>query len=413
MKVLSFLEAMDQLDDRIILEVASTMNSTHNNKRRSFGRKLTATLLVAAALLALSAAAYATGFFGLRALEKGESYSADTVNGEKEFVGISITQPQDVPDEADEAIREKVENSEKAWAEWLAWCEANTPAEPAVFTPPDASCYMDMQENGDGSCTVSFYRNVDDEGNYLTAEELWANPPIEQRQASAEELAALNAAAEYQRSQYPGYDFNYHVHDAAGAAALEEIAARYGLELRREMERFLDADMQAVPDDLEGAMPRAELTAWINENFGSGCLFAADPYGYDKFYYYDDGTFAVSWYPEPLEMRPLGDSWIEVCPTWCYLYNSPYGTLSSGDEIGVAVTRDALESAQCREYSAADGTLLNVVQLGGDGIGGMSQTFAYVYLDDSFVVLQITSERQLTDAEVDAILDTVNFGSIG
>ena len=412
MKVLSFLEAMDQLDDRIILEVASAMNSTHN-KRRSFGRKLTATLLVAAALLALSAAAYATDFFGMRALDKGESYSADTVNGGKEFSMVSITQPQAVPEEADDAIREKVENSELAWAEWLAWNEANAPAEPAVFTPPDDSCYVDMQKNEDGSCTVSFYRNVDEQGNYLTAEEIWANPPIEQRQASAEELAALNAAAEYRRSEYPGYDFNYHVHDAAGAAALEEIAARYGLELRREMERFLDADMQAVPDDLEGAMPRAELTAWINENFGGGCLFAVDPYGYDKFYYYDDGTFAVSWYPEPLEMRPLGDSWIEVCPTWCYLYNSPYGTLSSGDEIGVAVPRDALESAHGREYTAADGTLLNVVQLGEDGIGGMSQTFAYVYLENSFVVLQITSERLLTDAEVDAILDTVNFSGIG
>ena len=71
MKALDFEEAMGQLDDEKILELVSTMNNEKVNtcvdsrKKKRLGR----TLLIAAVLATLfSVAAYATGFFGLKAL---------------------------------------------------------------------------------------------------------------------------------------------------------------------------------------------------------------------------------------------------------------------------------------------------------------------------------------------------------
>ena len=89
--------------------------------------------------------------------------------------------------------------------------------------------------------------------------------------------------------------------------------------------------------------------------------------------------------------------------TSCYLYNSPYGTLSSGTEIFDGV-KDIASFSE-RTHTTPDGTVLTVLENGTD-------MFAYVYLDNSFVTLHIVQLKGLSEAEVDAILDMVDFSTI-
>ena len=42
-----------------------------------------------------------------------------------------------------------------------------------------------------------------------------------------------------------------------------------------------------------------------------------------------------------------------------------------------------------------------------------SAVYAYVYLDNSFVTLQINQLNGLTDTEVDSIIDMIDFSVIG
>lgn len=58
-----------------------------------------------------------------------------------------------------------------------------------------------------------------------------------------------------------------------------------------------------------------------------------------------------------------------------------------------------------RIHVTSDGTELTVLQNGAD-------IFAYVYLENSFVTLRIYQEDGLSEAEVDAILDMVDFSTI-
>ncbi len=119
MKAEKLLDAMKYLDDEIVLEV-----STMNTRKNITSRRPMRTLLIAAVIACLLATtAFATGFFGFRALLKEEKVNYM----QEEYSQISLTQPQEVPEEMDAAIAEKVENSRKAWAEWESWLEANPP----------------------------------------------------------------------------------------------------------------------------------------------------------------------------------------------------------------------------------------------------------------------------------------------
>ena len=89
--------------------------------------------------------------------------------------------------------------------------------------------------------------------------------------------------------------------------------------------------------------------------------------------------------------------------TYCYLYNSPYGTLSSGFEIFTEV-KD-VSAFTVRYHTTPDGTRLTVLQNG-------TEMYAYVYLENSFVTLHITQLEGLSEAEIDTILDMVNYSAI-
>ncbi|MBR0207615.1 MAG: hypothetical protein IJQ43_01805 [Oscillospiraceae bacterium] len=353
--------------------------------RRPARKRIAALALAAALILALCAAAYAADLFGVRALLMKNAPPA----GEPGVGTLSLTQPQDVPEGMDDAIRQKIDNSTKAWAEWDAWRKANGVYEPEVFAAPEGTGIADFVENDDGTVTVIFYATVverDENGkavDYKTVE-------IERRTATAEEYRQEEAWAEVHSKGYGDYDYNYFVYSEEMGDRLEEIAASYGLRLRHKR----TAMYQNVDGHTEFST-RDQITAKINEVCAGGkSFFRTEPTGYDKFYYFDEGTFAVSFYA-------TGD--LTNTGTSCYLYNSPYGTLSSGFEIRGQV-KD-IEAFAVRSHTAPDGTELTVLQKDAD-------MYAYVYLENSFVTLHITQLNGLTDEEIDAVLDMVDYSAI-
>ena len=380
-------KAVGEIDEAFVAEAYRPVPEAASGSSErivSMKKKRIFTLALAAALiLALGAAAYATGLFGLRAMQITEGSLAESAlpehillleSPEPDGGYISFTQPQDVPEEMNNSIREKIDNSTKAWAEWRAWCEENAPHMPEIFKAP-MSCISDITENEDGTYTLTFFR-----GDII----------LEQRIVSAEEYAQFEAYLEAKAADFPGYDFNYEVYNQEMADKLEEIAAKHGLKLRHE-QTLMWQNIDGVINGFE----REELDAKVNEVCAGGrSFFRSEPTAYEKFYYYDEGTFAVSFFTTE-DLTNTGTS--------CYLYNSPYGTLSSGYEIFDRV-RD-LSNFTERIHVTPDGTELTVLQNGAD-------IFAYVYLENSFVTLRIYQEDGLSEAEVDAILDMVDFSTI-
>ena len=233
--------------------------------------------------------------------------------------------------------------------------------------------------------------------------------PFEVRTASAEEMAAFEAWMDYVGSSWGDYDFNYDIHNELEASKLEEIAASHGLRLRRgrtvpwsrEAVEETDAEMNAkYGTDLhtDTSDPRflsnRELCERIAEVACHGAFFREIPRGFDKIYYFDEGTFCVSYDQELADGRRVD----------CYGYNSMYATLSSGREV-VSRIGDP-DSFRVRTHTVPDGTELTVLQAD-------NEAFIYVYLPDSFFEMHMHCDSALSDADVDAVADNLNVGSIG
>ena len=331
--------------------------------------------LAAALILAMGAVAYAADLFGIRAMFMKNTSSADNSNSGY----VSFTQPQDVPEEMDAGIRAKIDNSTKAWAEWVAWSRENGIYEPESCKAPENTSTSTVEENADGTYTMIFYSDSNSENE------------IERRTVSAEDYRAFEAYWEARAKGFSGYDYPYHVYTQGMADKLESIAADYGLKLRHQR-----TSMFQNHDNVSEFSTREEITARINEVCAGGrSFFRTEPTGYDKFYYFDEGTFAVSFYTTD-NLTNTGTS--------CYLYNSPYGTLSSGYEIYTEA--GDVGAFTTRNHTAPDGTELTVLQKD-------TEMYAYVYLENSFVTLHITQLKGLSDAEIDAVLDMVDYSTIG
>ncbi len=77
--------------------------------------------------------------------------------------------------------------------------------------------------------------------------------------------------------------------------------------------------------------------------------------------------------------------------------------MSSGYEIFEEVGDPSAFTV--RNHTTPDGTDLTVLQNG-------TEIYAYVYLDNSFVTLHITQLEGLSEAEIDTILDMVDFSTL-
>ena len=384
------LFALNDIKDEHLESARALLGYKVEEAPRHIARKRIITFALAAALiLGLGTAAYAAGLFGIRALFIKDSALADIPDSGL----LSLTQPQEVPEEMDAEIRRKIDNSTEAWAEWDTWRKSNGIFQPDVFVWPDDCVCDGCEDNGDGTWTVIFYAPIsasyDEDGNLLGYYDGFRE--IERRTATQAEYdqnetykqAVLNNPPLY------GYDYNYQILSQEMAEKLESIAASRGLKLRK---------ARKVVYQNYGAFTqyasREEITAKINEVCaGGGRLFRTEPAAYEKFYYFNEGTFAVNFFL-------TGDA--ENGGTSCYLYCSPYGTLSSGFEIYDEV-KDA-EAFSVRSHTTPDGTELTVMQKDED-------MYAYVYLDNAFVTLHIR-QPELSDDEINVALDMVDFSAI-
>ena len=388
-------------------EDAPPQTEVQNMKNHSMNKIIRIGLLAAVIASFLAVGAYAAGFLGPRAIVIDEPAVTDG------SALVSISQPQAAPEERDE-VAQKIENAKAAWSEWRTWRETSPdlPHEPAVFLPPANNVSSAYVDNPDGGCTIYFNDNESFqrmmEATPEGAEPDYAAFAIEARTATAEEVAQENAFHEYVQSEYGDYDFNYDIHTEREAHKLEEIAAKYGLNLRhgstllwcRESVEEMDAEMNAaygtdIHTDTSDPrfLSKAELMARISGVACHGKLFSAEPRGFDKVYYFDEGSFCVSFYLDNGGKRLN-----------CYGYNSVYSTLSSGREVLTRIQDPA--KLRTRTHTAPDGTELTVLQ-------GENEAFLYVYLDDSFFEEHITCDGPLTDADVDYAADALVYSNIG
>lgn len=357
-------------------------------KHKHSSRRFLSMLIAATLLLSLGIVAYATELFGIRALLIKDEEIPPVITGEGGGI-ISITQPQDVPKEMDSSISKKIENSAKAWAEWEEYNKTHGLTRPEVCIEPKGCDLADYVENGDGTYTVIFYDavlNHDDAGNVIDVK----YEEMERRFVTAGEYEQEMNHMLMGSQSYPGYDFNYNVTSAETAEKLEEIAGKYGLNLRHEStvmyENFADFTDFNTFD---------EVNAKVNEICADGNnFFRVLPTGFEKFYYFDEGTFAVSFFTGE-DKTNMGTS--------CYLYNSPYSTLSSGYEI-VGMVKD-INAMNTYTHTAPDGTELTVLH-------NEAEMYAYVYLENSFVTLSFHQTNGLSTEEINSIIDMVNYSAI-
>ena len=388
-------------------EDAPPQTEVQNMNRHSIDKIVRIGLLAAVIASFLAVGAYAAGFLGSRAILIEEPAVTDG------SALVSISQPQAAPEELDE-VAQKIENAKAAWAEWRSWRETSPdlPHEPAVFLPPANNVSSAYVDNPDGGCTIYYHDNESFqkmmEATPEGTEPDYAAYAIETRIATPEEVAQDNAFHEYVQSEYGDYDFNYDIHTEAEARKLEEIAAKYGLNLRhgstllwcKESVEEMDAEMNAaygtdIHTDTSDPrfLPKAELIARIESVACHGDLFREEPRGFDKVYYFDEGSFCVSFYLDSAGKRLN-----------CYGYNSVYSTLSSGREVLTRIQDPA--KLQTRTHTAPDGTELTVLQ-------GENEAFLYVYLNNSFFEEHVTCESPLTDADVDYTADALVYSNIG
>ena len=412
MNPLDFLLAMNDIDSGTVDAAIELMRggAAENDKeviqmnrhRRKNLRSLAIVAAIAALLAALGAAAYATDLFGLRAMqiepaedtaynytEQADSDTEQTAKPETRL--ISLTQPQEVPDYMPDDVKRAVENSRLAWAEWEEYCAAQPDTTPDfMLNLPANLAAIDTAYGDDGICTITLYKMEDGE---LTA--------IETRTAPSETVQKWEDKLLLAAQDFGKYDYFYHVRDAAMEARLEEIAEKYGLALRgQDTQRFSSDTIKAsaeehgleyTPSDMY--CTNEELSQLISDKFCTGSFFREPPSGYDKVYYFNEGTFAVSFYFDGVNAADATKG--------IYLYNSPYTTLSSGREMFEVI--DDPDGFNAREHTAPDGTVLTVLTNG-------KEVFAYAFLEKSYITLRIMGE--MSDDEIDCALDRINYNVI-
>lgn len=340
-------------------------------RRGSLGRSFLAVAAVVALMLALCAVAYAADWFGFRALLRPGTteFEGQTYNN------ISLTQPQAVPPGLDSSIAEKVENSKAAWAEFSAWRVEHDPMKdlPEVFQNVLGMGITDLEDGG-----AELTCNTED--------------GLETRYATLEEYAEFRALMDELNSYDGEYAQGYGVSWAGEEQALRDIAAKYGLDLLGGFRVLWSSETTGLTG--EGFYTNAELAEMTAEFGNSGSVFYEPPAGFDKVYYYDEGSFGLKFYLE----APSGAGQLS-----CYGYNSVYSTLSSG---GVMSWEADLSSFTERRHTAPDGTELTILSNGSDA-------YIYVYLEDSFFAMHVYGAEDMSDADVDYAADAINYSNIG
>lgn len=448
-------DAEERIWESLMREVgsaASEMTVVRPKKQKKLWRTM---LLVAALAGAMGATAYAAGLFGTEALEIrepeitpqklviGEDGKGHKVDNPEEGAMFSITQPQELPDNAAPEIREKFENNKAAWAEWEVWREENRVKMPEVFQEPEGAHMSELIEHEDGSRTLVFSRPNKTEEELIAwvneiedmhdqdpekAKEMeaeysayHADPDnwvvLEERNVSAEELEQYEYFISLSGKYLEGYDYYYRVQTEEQGKKLEEIVAKYGLSLRGDKQTLFGGmeeyyQVHERPDWVTDEMyeqelqesigqPTADNLAALSDRCCRGDLFLTPPPYVDHLYWYEEGTFAVdfSWVTESGKLAE------------CYLYNSMYGTLSSGWELFDEIEDVAAYAS--RAYLTKDGAEVTILESDhANAWGRRDASYLFVYLEDSFLVIKVDQPEGLSREELNEIADSVHYSVI-
>lgn len=450
-------QTQDRLWNELLRQIGTDAAEKPVVRQKRRGRKVFRVLLLAAALAgAMGATAYASGLFGREALQVtnpeqtpqllviGEDQKGHHVDNPDQGGFFSITQPQELPEDLDPAIREKVENNKAAWAEWKAWLEENGIRMPAVFDAPEEAQKSDLQQNDDGTWTLEFSRlkktreeliawvneiealmAKDREKGLAMQREYdayWEDPAnwtvLERRSVTAEEYEQYERFLSMSGRYLEGYDHYYLVKTPEEGKKLEEIAARYGLVLRRDQqvlfgtlrdyyevhgrpEGMSDEDYERMLQNAPSALSTSELVKALSEACCRGDLFFTEPAYIDHLYWYQDGTFAMDF------------TWITGSGRLaeCYLFNSRYGTMSSGMELSETI--EDVEAYSARAYLTRDGAELTLLESSrANAWGWRDKAFLYVYLPDSFLVIKAENPDGLSSEDLEEIADSLRYSVI-
>ena len=376
---------LQYMDDELLEEALAP--AAGKRAKAGTGRRVYRTLLIAAIIASfMVTAAFAAGLLDFRALLMDKTVEIDG----QEFSRISLTQPQTVPEETEnadtqenalkdtEGLEEKLAASKAAWAEWEDYRYNGIGLPEAFSFVKEKSCGLLVTENDDGSVTVEIIDNGESE--FMTV--------------SAEEFEQFEAWGERQSGgTYGDYDFNYKVQSQEDADKLEKIAAKYGLKLRKGHQLLWSSETSGMSG--AGFITNQQLAEKTAEIGCAGNIFYETPVGFDKVYWYDEGTFCVSYY---VDLPSSGER------VTCYGYNGVYSTFTSGSEV--KIWEEDLSGFSERQHTAPDGTELTILSNGADA-------YIYAFLEDSFFAMHVGGSENMTDADLDYIAGTINYSNIG
>ena len=347
----------EELWTRILTEAKTASEETEVHTMNS--KKIYKLMLVAAAVIVLlTGAALAANLLGLSAITIPDSEIAHPVTGET-GIGISYTKP--------------MEGAPEEFADWAARCDALTAARdarmeelfpeeewPYIWSPHES---VFGEDNGDGTHT---FTNMDTgETVILTDEE--AEARSEDRRIFCENW------------------------DSTQQSLLEEFAPAYGLTVRND-----DEDRHGTPGISGNEGVSRDYLNELAQNVCSGDFFTGDVSYFDKFYWFDGGSFGASYGID----GPSG-SRIDT-----YIRYTPLNEYVMGNEVGSYIFDDE-DSFEPRSHLTADGTELTVCE-------NDTEALVYGYLDSGYCVLDIHKNGDtLTEEDVNYALDFLNFTAIG
>ncbi len=343
----------EELWERILTEAQSASEETEVNRMNS--KKIYKIILIAAAVIVLlTGAALAANLLGLSAITIPDSEIAHPLTGDT-GIAISYTKP--------------MEGAPEEFADWAARCDALTAARdtrmeelfpederPYIWSPDE---FVFGEDNGDGTHT---FTNVDtDETVIMTDEE---------NEAYSEKRRIFSE------------DWN-----STRQSILEELAPAYGLTVRN------DDAMHNTPGTGSGA--EQEFLNNLASSVCSGELFTGDISFFDKFYWFDGGSFGASYGID----GPSGNR-IDT-----YIRYTPLNEYVMGNEAGSYVFNG--NSFEPKSHVTADGTEFTVCK-------NDTEALVYGYLDGGYCVLDIHKNGEtLTEEDVNYALDFLNFTAIG
>ena len=158
---------LEGVDDAYIAEAAGRHSPPERKSTMKHKRVITLAL-AAAFLLGLGAVAYAAGWIGPKAivLEGSTAYTAEKQEDGKLIwtenpAGgqVSLTQPQEAPEDLDPDILGQVEASRAAWEEWETYLRSpdRGPRLPDAFQMPEGAFGSAVEEDENGSLSVVFF----------------------------------------------------------------------------------------------------------------------------------------------------------------------------------------------------------------------------------------------------------------